>query len=74
MGSTWEKADYPPGHSACRRAGKYGGLALDVLDSIITWERLQAYCQWDVAALFEKRSDCEIRSLPQQHSPWQGFH
>ena len=39
MGSTWEKADYPPGHSACRRAGKYGGLALDVLDSIITWER-----------------------------------
>lgn len=39
MGSTWGKADYPPGHSACRRAGKYGGLALDVLDSIITWER-----------------------------------
>ena len=33
-----------------------------------------AYCQWDVAALFKKRSDCEIRPLPQQHSPWQGFH
>lgn len=53
---------------------EYGGLALDVLDSTITWERLRAYCQWDVVALFEKRSDCEIRPLPQQHSPWQGFH
>lgn len=73
MGSTWEKADYPPGHSACRRAGKYGGLALDVLDSIITWERRHTASGMSPPCL-KKRSDCEIRPLPQQHSPWQGFH